>query len=96
MQNLSWNVVFLKGFDIWLNQYITKENDYYKTERDLCKALNECFIKASKENQLPTQEIKQEIRILGRTRVDFSLGRDVCFEVKFEPDYPEMLSTKKP
>jgi len=55
-----------------------------------------CFWELSKEKKLSFREIQQEKNIVGNTRVDFMFGNEVSFEVKFEPDYPDMPITRKP
>jgi hypothetical protein len=93
---MSWNEVFSKGFNLWINRYTSKEEDYYKYEGDLWKSLMECFEKVAQEKGLPPEAIQQNENIVGKTKVDFLLGNEVSFEVKFEPDYPGMPCTQKP
>lgn len=71
-------------------------DDYYKCESNLVRSLLRCFQNACEESGMPSEQIKQEVTIVGSTRVDFLLGNNVSFEVKFEPDYPEMPATRKP
>jgi len=92
---MPWNEVFTKGFDLWLNLYMSNE-EYYKYESILCISLLNCFKKSVEEKRLPFGDIQQEERLIGSTRVDFLLGNDVSLEVKFEPDYPNMPITRKP
>lgn len=93
---MSWNEVFSKGFNLWIENYTSKDEDYYKYERGLCASLLKCFEKIAEEKGLPTGGIQQEINIVGDTRADFLLGEEASFEVKFEPDYPGMPPTRKP
>jgi hypothetical protein len=91
-----WNEVFLKGFDLWTGLYKSKAEDYYKYERKLCNSLMKCFQRVSEEKGLPSLKIQTEKGIVGKTRVDFLIENDVSFEVKCEPDYPDMPTTRKP
>lgn len=87
--------IFSKGFDLWINLY-TSNDEYYKYEGNLCMSLMKCFWKVAEEKGLPLEGIQQEVRVVGNTRVDFLLGNELSFEVKFEPDYPGMPITRKP
>jgi len=91
-----WNEVFFKGFDMWIKKYESQDEDYYKYERNLRESLWKCFENVVEEKGLPLNGIQQNKAVVGRTRVDFLLGNVVSFEVKFEPDYPNMPSTRKP
>ena len=95
MAEASWNEVFTEGFDLWIDLYRSKEK-YYKYEGNLCISLLKCFQKVAKDKNLSLEGIQQEKTIVGNTRVDFLLGNEVSFEVKFEPDYPDMPITRKP
>lgn len=92
---MSWNEVFSNGFKLWIDLYSSKDK-YYKYESNLCKSLKKCFEKIAKEKGFSPEGIEQEKRVVGRTWVDFLLGKEVSFEVKFEPDYPGMPITRKP
>lgn len=92
---MSWNEVFSKGIDQWINLY-TSGDKYYEYERDLCLSLIGCFRKVAEEKELPREGIQQEITVVGKTQVDFLFGTEVSLEVKFEPDYPDMPRTRKP
>jgi len=93
---MSWNEVFSEGFNLWIRRYTSKNEGYYKYEKNLRDSLLECFGLVTVEKRLPLEGIQQEVRIVGNTRVDFLLGNEVSLEVKFEPDYPSMPSTRKP
>lgn len=86
----------MEGFDAWIRLYKSKTEDYYRYERNLCSSLMECFQRVCNEKGLPSGEIQTEADIVGRTRVDFLLDKEVSFEVKYEPDYPDMPKTRKP
>lgn len=92
---VSWNEVLLSGINLWLDLYRSGDK-YYKYEGDLRLSLTKCFWKVANGKELPHEGIQYERRIVGNTRVDFLLGNEVSLEVKFEPDYPGMPSTRKP
>ncbi|MEM2338485.1 MAG: hypothetical protein QXP06_07835 [Candidatus Bathyarchaeia archaeon] len=93
---ISWNEVFSEGFNLWIRKYTSKSERYYECEESLQYSLLRCFETVAGDKGLPPEGIQREARIVGNTRVDFLLGNEVSFEVKFEPDYPSMPPTRKP
>jgi len=95
---MSWNEVFLRGFNLWIKSYTSGLKKYYECEGDLVISLMLYFHEAALEKGLSgwRNGIVQEKKIIGYNRVDLMLGDEVAFEVKFEPDYPDMPRTRKP
>jgi len=92
---MSWNEVFSKGINLWVKLYESGDK-YYKYEGNLWRSLLKCFREMAEKKGLPFEELQQEKNIVGNSRVDFLFGKEVSFEVKFEPDYPGMPTTRKP
>lgn len=93
---MSWDQVFLKGFNLWASRYAANRVDYFKKENELCEALLNCFKTTCRQENLSSDNIHREVTLLGKTRLDFLLGNEVSLEVKFEPDYPGMSKSLKP